>query len=183
MSNRGVNPYPNLSPAPIWLSPISGNTNIGLTLNLKFPVLMVSADSATPKSCALAAAGASTATTAAIKASRRKSTLPSFAGVGPQRDQGAMIVPGGTGRGKKGSLKSEVRSQKYHFRLHFRLQTSDFRLQTSYFLLLKRHSLHAPVRHLADEEVGFVAAVDRVRDAELLRQLAGFAELADHFAV
>ena len=92
------------------VSASSGNTNIGLTLNLKFPVLMVSADSATPKSCAPAVAGASTATTAAIKASHRKSTLPSFARAKTRTAvEGATIVPVESDgeKGEAGSQKLE----------------------------------------------------------------------------
>src|SRR5687767_15151990 len=47
----------------------------------------------------------------------------------------------------------------------------------------KRHFLHAPVRHLADEQDVLLAAVDRVGQPELLRQLAGRTELADDLAI
>src|SRR5438067_780503 len=56
-------------------------------------------------------------------------------------------------------------------------------LRTSNFLLLQRQPLHAPVRHLADQQLVLAAAVDRVGEAELLRQLAGGSELADDLPI
>src|SRR4249920_928210 len=44
-------------------------------------------------------------------------------------------------------------------------------------------SLHAPVRHLTDEQLVLVAAIDRVGQAELFRQLAGRAELAHDLSI
>src|SRR5436309_15509202 len=43
--------------------------------------------------------------------------------------------------------------------------------------------LHPPVRQLANEQLVLATAVDGVGDAELFRQLAGAAELADDAAV
>ncbi len=52
-------------------------------------------------------------------------------------------------------------------------------LDLSLFRGPKRDLLHAPVGEFADEQLVLVAAVDRVHQAELLRQLAGAAELAE----
>src|SRR5437016_4954036 len=43
--------------------------------------------------------------------------------------------------------------------------------------------LHAPVRHLANQQVAFRPAIDRIDHAELFRQLAGSSELAEYPAV
>src|SRR6478672_7289906 len=47
----------------------------------------------------------------------------------------------------------------------------------------QRQLLHAPVRQLANQQFVLVAAVDRVDEPELLRQLACAAELSDDVAV
>src|SRR4030095_11446936 len=43
--------------------------------------------------------------------------------------------------------------------------------------------LHAPGRHLTEEQLVLVAAVDRIDDAELLRHASGRTELAEDLAV
>src|SRR6185503_7578860 len=50
-------------------------------------------------------------------------------------------------------------------------------------LSFQRDLLHAPVGHLADEEDVLAAALDRVREAEFLRLLAGRAKPARHGSV
>src|SRR5205823_3813807 len=52
----------------------------------------------------------------------------------------------------------------------------------SSFLALQRDFLYPPVPDLADPEIVLRAAVDRVDHAELFRELAGVAELADDLA-
>src|SRR6185436_19648935 len=48
---------------------------------------------------------------------------------------------------------------------------------------LERHLLHAPVGHLADQQLVLVAAVDGIGEPELFRQFPGGAELSDDFAI
>src|SRR4030095_8700079 len=51
------------------------------------------------------------------------------------------------------------------------------------YSLFQRHLLNSPVRHLADQQVVFVPAVDRVRESALFQLLAGPYGPADHLAV